>query len=156
MRAVGARAGGFLVGRRVWRAAEDRRAGRRLQRARGGRMIPMRMRDKNCGDCLATQSFKQGADMLFAIRAGINNGDFAFADDIGACPGEGHRPRIAGRHAPHQRRQAHQFAGRPGESAVEGNVVRARGAAFAHAAASWNRFEKNSPVSRLYQGGAET
>jgi len=61
--------------------------------------------------------------MLFAIGARIDDRDFTGADDIGAGSGERHRPRIAGGHAAHQRRQAHEFARRPGECAVERNVV---------------------------------
>ena len=86
-------------------------------------MIPMRMRDQNCGDGLAAQRLEQSVDMLFAIGARIDDRDFAGADDIGAGSGEGHRPRIAGRHAAHQRRQAHEFARRSREGAVERNLV---------------------------------
>ena len=89
--------GKHLVGRearvlaRGRAAAEDRRAGRLLERRRGGRMVHVRMRAQDPAD------FPGGEDLLdvrVARRAGVDHCEFFFSEEVGIGAGTRHHPGI--------------------------------------------------------------
>ncbi len=75
--------------------AVGRGPGRRLQRLRRRRMVVMRMGYQDMGHLLAGETREQCGDMLVEIGAGVDDGDLALADDIGAGALEGERARVA-------------------------------------------------------------
>src|SRR5215216_2187209 len=91
---LGARLAALAAGMRT--EAVSRRSGRRLQRPGGRRMIPVSVSNEDVGHPLAVEAGQQRLDMLGEIGTGIDDGDLAFADDIGAGALIGERARVAG------------------------------------------------------------
>ncbi len=54
---------------------EHRRAGRRLDRRHGGRMVAMGVGDEDVGDGLAANGTEQSRDVPRVVRPGIDDGD---------------------------------------------------------------------------------
>src|SRR6185312_16932530 len=77
---------GLVLGaaRAVWPEAVGLGAGRLLDRRRGRRMIEMRVRDQDVRDGLAAERGEQRVDMRRDVGPGIDEGDLAVPDDIGA------------------------------------------------------------------------
>ena len=97
--------------RRAMRAfGINRGAGRCLDLGHGGRMVAMGVGDENVGHGLAAHGIEQRRDMGVVVRAGIEDRDFAAADDVADRAFEGERARIVGDHGPHAGRDF----GRPG------------------------------------------
>ena len=95
-----------------------------LQRRGGRRMVPMRMGDQDMGDRLAAQGMLQGVDMGGKQRTGIDNGDLAAPDDIGAGAVEGERPAVRRDHPADRRRDRFDPAVFEIQFPVEGDAVR--------------------------------
>ena len=77
---VGARA---VILDRQRRAADDRRAGRRGERAAGRAVVAMGVGAQDRRDPLARGRGEDGVDMLGEVRPGIDHRHLAGADDIG-------------------------------------------------------------------------
>src|SRR5271163_949970 len=84
--------------------AIGRGPGYRLQRRCRRRMVAMSVGDQDMGHLLAGKSSQQCRDVVFEIRAGIDNRDFAVADNIGPGAAEGERARITRDDAANARR----------------------------------------------------
>jgi len=74
------------------------------------RVIGMPMRDENILDRFAFKRGFQRFEMGFIMRAGIDHGDFAMADNIDARSDIGERTRIVGDDAPDQWRDLLHFS----------------------------------------------
>ena len=81
-------------------------------------MIFVRVGDKNRCDRLAPQRREQGGNMVWTVRAWIDDRHFAGADNRSAGSCKRHRSGIAGDHPADQRRKLDEFA----QTAVEGAV----------------------------------
>ena len=68
-------------------------------------MIKVGVGDENMGDPFTFERFQQSFKMFVIIRARINDGDIAFANDIGAGACVGIRARIIRNNATHARRE---------------------------------------------------
>ena len=98
-------------------------AGRRFDFGHRGRMIAMGMGDENMGDGFAAHGVKQRADMRIVVGAGIENRDFAAADDVAHRALERERAGIVGDDRAHARRDVAHPVGLEIERLVERNVV---------------------------------
>ena len=85
---------------------------------------------ENMGDGFAADRIEQGCDMRLIERTGVDDGNLAFADDIGQRSLERERAWIVGEDAPHARCDPLHRIGRKVEALVEGNIV-------AHAYQPW-------------------
>ena len=81
-----------------------RGAGRRLDLGHGRRMVAMGVGDEDVGDGLAAHRVEQRGDMGVVVGAGIEDRDFAAADDVAHRALEGERARIVGDDGAHARR----------------------------------------------------
>ena len=93
---------GKLARGKIGGAADDLRARRLLQPPGGGRMVAVGVGGEDFCYFFAGQRREQGRDMGGVVRAGIDDRDFALADDIDAGAGEGEGAGIGGDHPPHQ------------------------------------------------------
>ena len=75
------------------------RAGRGLDRTYGRRMIAVGVRDQDMGDGFTAHGIKQRLHMRRIVRPGIDDRDFAAADDVTHRALEGERARIVGEDA---------------------------------------------------------
>ena len=69
-----------------------------------GRVISVVMGDQYVGDGLPSRRREYGVQMLGQVRAWINHGDLAAADDIGTCTQIGEGARVVGDDPPDQGR----------------------------------------------------
>ena len=103
--------------------------GRRFDFRHCRRMIAMGMGDEDVADGFAAHRVKQRRDMGVVVGAGIEDGDFAAADDVAHRALEGERPRIIGDHRAHAGRHVAHRVGCEierlveGQALVEGNIV---------------------------------
>ena len=86
-------------------------------------MIAMGMGDENVRDGFAAHGIEQRRDMGIVIGAGIEDRDFAAADDVTHRALEGERARIIGDHRAHAGRDLRHRVGLEIESLVERDVV---------------------------------
>ena len=103
-------------------AADDRRPGRGLQRARGRRVVAVGVRDEDVRDGLAAHGLKERLDMGRRVRARIDDRDLPAADDVAAGAGEGVGPGIVGDDPAHERAHGDAGAGADREIEVEAEV----------------------------------
>ena len=80
----GIEAGCPVAAGRERRGADHPRAGRRAEPVRAGAVIAMGMGDEDRLDFLALDRGEERREMRIVLRAGIDDRDRAFADDI-AC-----------------------------------------------------------------------
>ena len=111
-------------------------------------MIAVRVGDENMGDGLAAHGVKQRPDMRIVVGAGIEDRDFAAADDVTHRALEGERAGIVGDQRAHARRDLFGLAGHEIEGLVERNVV-------AHAQSN-TRFRAASQRSSSAARGSRT
>ena len=100
-------------------AAQDRRAGALLQKARGWRMVAVRVGHQNMSDGLSIKRIEQRLDMGRKVGAGVDHRHLSGANNIGAGAGEGEGAGIGRDQPPHQRRHSRHFAGGGVESPLE-------------------------------------
>ena len=60
-------------------------------------MVYMSVGYEDVGNLFASHGAKEGLDVGFIVWAGIDDGDFAVSDYVGACASESELPRIVGR-----------------------------------------------------------
>ena len=86
-------------------------------------MVAMGVGDEDVRHRLAAHGIEQRRDMRLVNRAGIDDGDAAFADDVADRALEGERPGIVAQDAADAGHHLLDLAGREIEGLVEGNVV---------------------------------
>ena len=101
----------------------DRGAGRRLDRRHRRRMVAVGVGDENMRHRLVAHGLEQRGDMGGIVRAGIDDGDAAAADDVAHRALEGERPGIVRHHAAYAGHRLVHGVGREFEIFVEGDVV---------------------------------
>lgn len=69
--------------RAVWPGGDDRRAGQRLERPGGERVVAMRVGDEDAGDAGATDCGAKRVEMRRVVGAGVNDDEVPVADQIG-------------------------------------------------------------------------
>ncbi len=85
---------------------QNQRAGRRLDRRHAGRMVAVGVGDENMRDGLAAHRVEQRRAVHGIVGAGIDDGDFAAADDVAHRALEGERARIVAQTAAARRASA--------------------------------------------------
>src|SRR5438874_3472771 len=80
------------------------RAGRGLDGGHGRRMVAMRMGDEDVRHGLTAHGIEQRRDVLWIVRAGIDDRDLATPDDVADRSLEGERSWIVSDDAAHARR----------------------------------------------------
>src|SRR5579875_3247824 len=90
--------------------------------ARRRRMIAMGVGDEDVRDALVAEPGEQSLDMLGKIGAGIDHGDRAFADDIGAGALERERARVPRNDAAQPGRDALEPAVGDGKIAMQRKI----------------------------------
>ena len=102
---------------------ENLGSGRRLDLRHRRRMIAMGVGDENMRDGLAAHGVKQRGDMGIVVGAGIEDRDFAAADDVAHRALERERSGIIGDHRADLRRNLAYPVGLKVECLIEGDVV---------------------------------
>ena len=102
--------GGGPAAAAVRAVAVGRRAGRGLQAAGRGRVVDMGVGDDEMGHGLSAHRVEHGIDVLGQVGAGVDDGDGAAPDDVGAGAVEGEDARIARDHPADRRRDLRRFA----------------------------------------------
>jgi hypothetical protein len=97
--------------------------GRRFDFRHRRRMVAMGVGDENMGDGLAAHGVKQRGDMGVVVGPGIEDRDFAAADDVAHRAFEGERAGIIGDDRADTRRNLAHPVGFEIEGLIEGNVV---------------------------------
>jgi hypothetical protein len=92
----------------------NRRAGCSLDFPRRGRMVAVGVGDENGGDSVAAHGVEQRCDVRIVVGAGIEDRDFAAADNVADRTFVGERPGIVGDDRSHSGRHRcgatrHQF-----------------------------------------------
>ena len=80
---------------------QNQRAGRGLDRRHAGRMIAVGVGDENMRDGLAAHRIEQRRAVGGVLGTGIDDRDFAAADDVAHRALEGERARIVAQKPPH-------------------------------------------------------
>ena len=86
-------------------------------------MVAVGVRDEDRAHRLVAHGIEQRADMRGIVGPRIDDGDFAFADDVAERALEGERARIIGHHTAHARYHLVDRVGREFEIFIEGDVV---------------------------------
>ena len=102
--------------------AVGRRRGVVCKGAAARRVVVVGVRYQHVGDGLPGGGANERVDVGGVGRAGIDDGDVAAPDDVGAGAVERERARISGHHAPDQRRQLRHRAVLELQLAPEGDV----------------------------------
>src|SRR6185437_1370284 len=86
-------------------------------------MVAMGVRDENMRHRLVAHGLEQRGYMGGIVRAGIDNGDAAFADNVAQRALEGERPRIVRHHAAYAGHRLVDRARDEIEMSVKGDVI---------------------------------